>query len=107
MQTVGRFLLYYIAWILSAALATFAAYWVWMTILNLMVITLTNAWYWNFIRMATAILLGLFWIIFVIAIESYFRRWLKDDWQPWAALKILGILAAVSVVAYGVNTIFL
>ena len=77
-----RFTMIYSLWILSAALALFAAYQLVEVFIDLAFLIRLNAWQVRAARNFGTVTVGLLWLIFAIGSEAYFRRYVELDRQP-------------------------
>ena len=76
-----RFTTIYGLWILSATLALFIAYQLVEIFIDLAFLLRFNPWQVRAVRNFGTVTVGLFWLIFAIGSEAYFRRYVEPEQQ--------------------------
>ena len=107
MGRIGRIVLGYALWLVSAALSLWAVSWLRTVLVVDVPIGLLRVRYWslrlwNFAGSAVA---GLAWLVFVLATEEYFRK-ASEKTLPMMLKRAARVLAAEGVflgVAYGIH----
>lgn len=96
-------ILTYSLWLVSAALS----FWVMIWLRNVILIDLSiiifrgNPWAFRAVDKFGIVILGLGWLIFVIATESYFRRLLEGRLSARSVAKLFGVEALILIIVYG------
>jgi hypothetical protein len=96
-------ILTYSLWLASAALSLWAI--MWLRIVALIDLSIfmfrKNPWTLRVVDRFGTVILGLVWLIFVVATESYFRRLLERRLSVRPVAKIFAAEALILTIAYG------
>jgi hypothetical protein len=93
----------YVLWLVSAALSFVALLWVRIFVLiDLpMVVFRLDPWVLRAINRFGTFILGLVWLLYLIASEAYFRRLYEEQMPVVNVLKVFVVEAAILGAAYG------
>ncbi|MBN1218030.1 MAG: hypothetical protein JXM69_03795 [Anaerolineae bacterium] len=96
-------ILVYSLWLASAALSLWAVLWLRIFVLiDLPMATVGgNPWIIRAIDRFGTVVIGLVWLVFVVATEAYFRRLLKGGLPILSITKIFAAEALILAIAYG------
>jgi len=101
-RRIPRYILTYGLWAVSAALALWALYWLRVTLIDLAIIRLRwSPWTLRAVDRFGTVILGLLWLIVVVATEAYFRRMLNRRLWATHVVMVFAAEALVLGLAYG------
>ena len=107
MARIIRIIIVYALWVISAALALFAAYQLTEIFIDLGFVLRLDPWKLRAIRNFGTVTVGLGWLIYVMASEYYFRRYLGHDRRllrlvTFCLIEVL-VVGGLTSLNYGLN----